>query len=255
MMKKIFCAMLVLGSAVSAGAQIQTNAGVQYLQAMQKDMSTDFYDLSNTYFLADSLSSFDAATGEGLVNWKRYRLSPRQAFNLNGYWPVRMQMLDFPDAAYVNDPDLKIKIESLDVENWLDRWDCPFREEDLPDGKIRLNDYFSLIHGFYERDEYDNVVDYSKTSLWQLCYEPELMCQNTGVHKATGTVKLIELSDKCRFYFWQNGKGINGTQELTKEEFMGFFDGVNPHEGLKMMDVSIVVRKNQALEVRLEDRL
>ena len=54
-MKKIFCAMLVLGSAVSASAQIQTNAGVQYLQAMQKDMSTDFYDLSNTYFLADSL--------------------------------------------------------------------------------------------------------------------------------------------------------------------------------------------------------
>ena len=44
MMKKIFCAMLVLGSAVSASAQIQTNAGVQYLQAMQKDMSTDFYD-------------------------------------------------------------------------------------------------------------------------------------------------------------------------------------------------------------------
>ena len=44
-MKKIFCAMLVLGSAVSASAQIQTNAGVQYLQAMQKDMSTDFYDL------------------------------------------------------------------------------------------------------------------------------------------------------------------------------------------------------------------
>ena len=112
-MKKIFCAMLVLGSAVSAGAQIQTNAGVQYLQAMQKDMSTDFYDLSNTYFLADSLSSFDAATGEGLVNWKRYRLSPRQAFNLNGYWPVRMQMLDFPDAAYVNDPDLKIKIDFI----------------------------------------------------------------------------------------------------------------------------------------------
>ena len=112
-MKKIFCAMLMLGSAVAAGAQIQTNAGVQYLQAMQKDMSTDFYDLSNTYFLADSLTSFDATTGEGLVNWKRYRLSPRQAFNLNGYWPVRMQMLDFPDAAYVNDPDLKIKLDFI----------------------------------------------------------------------------------------------------------------------------------------------
>ena len=92
-------------------AQIQTNAGVQYLQCMQKDVSTDFYDLSNTYFLADSIVSFDAAKGEGLVNWKRYRMSPRQAFNLNGYWPVRMQMLDFPDAAYDNDPNLRISIE------------------------------------------------------------------------------------------------------------------------------------------------
>ena len=92
-------------------AQIQTNAGVQYLQCMPKDMSTDFSDLSNTYFLADSLVAFDKNKGEGLVQWKRYRLSPRQAFNLNGYWPVRMQMLDFPDAAYDNDPALKIKVE------------------------------------------------------------------------------------------------------------------------------------------------
>ena len=45
----------------SVAAQIQTNAGVQYLQCMPKDVSTDFSDLSNTYFLADSLTSFDAA--------------------------------------------------------------------------------------------------------------------------------------------------------------------------------------------------
>ena len=100
-------------SIASAAAQIQTNAGIQYLQCMPKDMSTDFSDLSNTYFLADSLVSFDAAKGEGLVQWKRYRLSPRQAFNLNGYWPVRMQMLDFPDAAYDNDPNLKLTVEFI----------------------------------------------------------------------------------------------------------------------------------------------
>ena len=106
----IICVAMLTGFAT---AQIQTNAGVQYLQCMQKDMSTDFYDLSNTYFFADSLVSFDAAKGEGLVQWKRYRMSPRQAFNLNGYWPVRAQMLDFPDAAYENDPNLKIKIEFI----------------------------------------------------------------------------------------------------------------------------------------------
>ena len=94
--------------------QIQTNAGVEYLQNLAKDMSTDFSDLANTYFLADSIESFNIEKGEGLVNWKRYRLSPRQAFNLNGYWPVRMKTLDFPDTEYDNDPNLKIRVRTID---------------------------------------------------------------------------------------------------------------------------------------------
>lgn len=101
---------MICALTLTTNAQIQTNAGVQYLMNAQKDMSTDFYDLSNTYFLADSLSSFDVSKGIGTVNWKRYRLSPRQAFNTNGYWSVRMQMLDFPDAAYDNDPNLSLQI-------------------------------------------------------------------------------------------------------------------------------------------------
>jgi len=112
-MKRIVLALLAVGGWHVANAQLQTNAGIQYLQCMPKDVSTDFSDLSNTYFLADSLAQFDAMKGEGLVEWKRYRLSPRQAFNLNGYWPVRMQMLDFPDAAYDNDPQLKIRVDFI----------------------------------------------------------------------------------------------------------------------------------------------
>ena len=85
-MKKIICAVGLLCGALTAAAQLQTNAGVQYLQCMPKDMSGDFNDLSNTYFLADSLATFDAAKGEGLVNWKRYcrlvRLSISTAIGL-----------------------------------------------------------------------------------------------------------------------------------------------------------------------------
>ena len=111
-MKKFLSAIILLTAFQTAGhAQLQTNAGVQYLQCMPKDMSGDFNDLSNTYFLADSVASFDVARGEGLLNWKRYRLTPRQAFNLNGYWPVRMQMLDFPDTQYDNDPNLLLKVD------------------------------------------------------------------------------------------------------------------------------------------------
>lgn len=106
---------LCMFCALTATAQIQTNAGVAYLQGNAKDMSTDFSDMGNTYFLADSIADFNTATGEGWLNWKRYRLAPRQAFNLNGYWPVRLKMLDFPDTQYDNDPNLKIKVEPIDA--------------------------------------------------------------------------------------------------------------------------------------------
>ena len=61
-MKKILCAMLMLGGSMAANAQIQTNAGIQYLQAMQKDVSTDFYDLSNTYLRI-------SMTSRTLISW------------------------------------------------------------------------------------------------------------------------------------------------------------------------------------------
>lgn len=110
MHKTLMLSALLASASCAVMAQMQTNNGVEYLQNNSKDMSTDFSDLSNTYFFADSLASFNTSTGVGSVNWKRYRLSPRQAFNLNGYWPVRMQMLDFPNTAYDNDPNLKIQI-------------------------------------------------------------------------------------------------------------------------------------------------
>jgi len=113
-MRKFLFFLLVAWSTGQAQAQIQTNAGIQYLQNNAKDMSTDFSDLSNVYFLADSLVAFDAETASGTLNWKRYRLAPRQAFNLNGYWPVRMQMLDFPDTQYDNDPNLAFRLEFID---------------------------------------------------------------------------------------------------------------------------------------------
>lgn len=104
----------VCGLVASVQAQLRTNEGIEYLQCQAPDVSGDFCDLANTYFLADSIVGFDLNKGEGLLNWKRYRMSPRQAFNLNGYWPVRMQMLDFPSTQYDNDPNLKIRIRKVD---------------------------------------------------------------------------------------------------------------------------------------------
>ena len=111
MKKELLAVAMLLFAGGNLLAQPHVNDGTSYLMNQPLDMSTDFRDLSNTLFFADHLESFDAKSGEGLVNWKRGHLMPRQAFNTNGAQPSKMRMLDFPFTAYENDPNLKFKID------------------------------------------------------------------------------------------------------------------------------------------------
>lgn len=111
MKKELLTVAMLLFAGGNLLAQPHVNDGTSYLMNQPLDMSTDFRDLSNTLFFADHLESFDAKSGEGLVNWKRGHLMPRQAFNTNGAQPRKMRMLDFPFTAYENDPNLKFKID------------------------------------------------------------------------------------------------------------------------------------------------
>lgn len=113
-MKKAFLAVaLLMFASGDLLSQPQYNQGSLYLMNQSLDMSADFHDMSNTLFFADHLDSFDAKSGEGMLNWKRGRLVPRQAFNTNCSQPQKLQMLDFPNTAYVNDPNLKFTIEFI----------------------------------------------------------------------------------------------------------------------------------------------
>ena len=111
MKKELLAVAMLLFAGGNLLAQPHVNDGTSYLMNQPLDMSTDFRDLSNTLFFADHLESFDAKSGEGLVNWNRGHLMPRQAFNTNGAQPRKMRMLDFPFTAYENDPNLKFKID------------------------------------------------------------------------------------------------------------------------------------------------
>lgn len=96
--------------APSVAAETRTVGGVSYLLSMPKDMSEDFLDFSNTYFFADSLVSFDTASGSGVLEWKRQQLMPRQAFNANTYLHQPLQSLDFPNTAYPQNPRLGFSV-------------------------------------------------------------------------------------------------------------------------------------------------
>lgn len=94
-------------------AQMTLNNGVPYLLTQTIDFSQQFVDPTNTCFFADSLVNFDVKTGRGTIRWTRHEMQPRQAFNLNGYWPVPLTNLDFPNPAYDQSPELKFAVEPV----------------------------------------------------------------------------------------------------------------------------------------------
>ncbi|MBQ0057798.1 MAG: alpha-xylosidase [Bacteroidales bacterium] len=106
-------ALLLANIAMPAAAQMTINNGIPYLLSQTVDMSQQFMDPTNTYFSPDSLVSFDMSTGHGVIEWKRWQMHPRQAFNLNGYQPVPLRNLDFPGPAYDQSPRLEFAVEPV----------------------------------------------------------------------------------------------------------------------------------------------
>lgn len=75
------------------------------------DISSDFRNFSNTYYVADSLSSFDPETGKGEITYKRYEYFTRQAFDnmLTVLRPVGPN--EFPATEYEVSPSLPFSIQ------------------------------------------------------------------------------------------------------------------------------------------------
>ena len=75
------------------------------------DLSRDFKDYLNTYFLADSLAAFDPQTGVGAVKWRRARYTPAHAFNYTQHALQPTRQNEFPAAEYAADPVLPFALE------------------------------------------------------------------------------------------------------------------------------------------------
>lgn len=93
-------------------AQIPPQPGnPQYILNEPIDISGDFHDFTNTYYLADSLASFNPKTGQGEVKYRRHEYATRQAFNnmLGVLTPVRGN--EFPGIEYAESPVLPFYVE------------------------------------------------------------------------------------------------------------------------------------------------
>jgi alpha-D-xyloside xylohydrolase len=83
----------------------------QLLMNEPLDLSPDFKDYLNTYFLADSLAAFDPATGKGSVKWRRSRYTPTHAFNYTQHALRPTGQNEFPASEYEADPVLPFALE------------------------------------------------------------------------------------------------------------------------------------------------
>lgn len=75
------------------------------------DISPDFRNFANTYFLGDSIASFNSSTASGTIKWERARYFRRMAFN-NELAVLRAQSgVVFPEGVYDVNPVLPFSIQ------------------------------------------------------------------------------------------------------------------------------------------------
>ncbi len=75
------------------------------------DVSGDFRDLSNFYYLADQLAGFDPATHSGKIVYQRSQFNVRHAFDNDLALLYAAKPNEFPENQYATNPALPFSIE------------------------------------------------------------------------------------------------------------------------------------------------
>jgi len=103
----VLCAALALIWCAGLQAQVDRPPG---LMSDLVDVSGDFHEYRNTYFLADKLAQFDPASGAGSITWTRNQLYPRIAFSNMENVLRPFDGVTFPEGEYAINPALPFSI-------------------------------------------------------------------------------------------------------------------------------------------------
>ena len=74
------------------------------------DVSHDFQRLENVYFVGSRVTSFDASTGQGTLQWDRYLRNTTLSFNKIDVGFTRGRANEFPGTEYDQDPTLPFSV-------------------------------------------------------------------------------------------------------------------------------------------------
>lgn len=133
------------------------------------DISDDFKDFTNNYFLADRLVDFDPQTGEGEVEWLRHHYGTAKAFNNMLKVLRRNHGNEFPGGEYAVDPVYPFKIDFVTPRSVRLRMTTGPQAADpepslmLVDGEPPVDDswsYSEIEGGHRYRNDYGSVTIY-----------------------------------------------------------------------------------------------
>ncbi len=114
-MKKLvitFCILLI--SCFYSFSQIPYQPGhPQYLLDEPYDISGDFHDFTNTYYLADKISEFSPEDATGKIVYRRYEYVTRQAFNNMLGVLQSVPPNEFPAVEYAASPELTFSVNFI----------------------------------------------------------------------------------------------------------------------------------------------
>ena len=168
MKKSIFLTTGLLVSGIFLSAQIPNQPGhPQYLVNEPLDISGDFHDFTNTYYLVDKLSDFSPGEAKGKLIYNRFEYVTRQAFNnmLSVLKPVNPN--EFPEAEYAISPELPFSVEFISPKTIRIRANSgpQFKQEEeslmLVNGKAPKGDnwkYTKTNTGHRYSSEYGSIV-------------------------------------------------------------------------------------------------
>ena len=103
----VLSSLLVLATGASA------YAGPSPLLNDPVDVSGDFHDLANFYYLADRLVDFDPATHAGKITWQRSHYAVRHAFDNDLAVITPAEPNEFPANEYAINPTLPFAIDFI----------------------------------------------------------------------------------------------------------------------------------------------
>jgi alpha-D-xyloside xylohydrolase len=193
MLRKLFFTLILSFSCFFAIAQVPAQPGhPQYIVNEPYDISGDFHDFTNTFYLASELTGFLPEQGTGKIIYNRYEYFTRQAFNnmLGVLRPVPAN--EFPPVEYAASPSLSFSVEFVSPRSLRIRAASgpDFRTDEeslmLVKGKAPADDswiYTRTNAGHRYTGEYGSVIITEKP--WHICiYDADGKLLTKTIHHA-----------------------------------------------------------------------